>query len=66
MTCSDMQCIPGDQDFTFRLAGLSTADAGRPDTVPADSAKTAETKTAKKVRNNGYRSWSASRDHPMR
>ncbi len=21
MTCSDMQCIPGDQDFTFRLAG---------------------------------------------
>jgi thiol:disulfide interchange protein len=22
MTCSDMQCIPGDQDFTFRLKGI--------------------------------------------
>jgi thiol:disulfide interchange protein len=27
MTCSDMQCVPGDQDFTFRLAGAKNAAA---------------------------------------
>jgi len=48
MTCSDMQCIPGDQDFTFRLAGLNTADAGRSTTVTADSSTAAETGKPKK------------------
>jgi thiol:disulfide interchange protein DsbD len=28
MTCSDMQCVMGDQDFTFRLGGSKNADAG--------------------------------------
>jgi len=42
MTCSDMQCIPGDQDFTFRLAGLDATVAGLqqatvPDTVTGQS-----------------------------
>lgn len=48
MTCSDMQCIPGDQDFTFRLAGLSTGDAGQANTARADSSKVTETGKAKK------------------
>jgi thiol:disulfide interchange protein len=48
MTCSDMQCIPGDQDFIFRLAGLSTAEAGRVISIPADSAKAAEKGQPKK------------------
>jgi thiol:disulfide interchange protein len=48
MTCSDMQCIPGDQDFTFRLAGLSTADAGRSDTAVADFSTAAVTGKQKK------------------
>jgi thiol:disulfide interchange protein DsbD len=48
MTCSDMQCIPGDQDFTFRLAGLSTADAGPSGSATRDSAKVTETTQPKK------------------
>jgi thiol:disulfide interchange protein len=48
MTCSDMQCIPGDQDFTFRLAGLTSADARQINTVPADSSLTAQTGKPKK------------------
>ncbi|MFO7369220.1 MAG: cytochrome c biogenesis protein CcdA [Bacteroidales bacterium] len=27
MTCSDMQCVPGDQDFTFRLGGKAEEKA---------------------------------------
>jgi thiol:disulfide interchange protein len=48
MTCSEMQCIPGDQDFTFRLAGISTADAKPSLTVLVDSAKGADAKQPKK------------------
>jgi len=48
MTCSDMQCIPGDQDFSFRLAGLSNAGAALANTVPEDSAKAAENGKPKK------------------
>jgi thiol:disulfide interchange protein DsbD len=47
MTCSDMQCIPGDQDFTFRLAGLAVAAAGQTVAASSDSAQTAETKPKK-------------------
>jgi thiol:disulfide interchange protein DsbD len=28
MTCSDIQCIPGDHDFTLRLKGKTLSDAG--------------------------------------
>jgi thiol:disulfide interchange protein len=48
MTCSDMQCIPGDQDFTFRLAGLSTAESGHTNADSADSANIAEKGQPKK------------------
>ena len=43
-----MQCIPGDQDFTFRLAGLNTADVRAVRYCSADSAKMAETRQPKK------------------
>ncbi len=36
MTCSDMQCIPGDQDFTFRLSGSGIPET-QSATLPADS-----------------------------
>jgi thiol:disulfide interchange protein len=53
MTCSDMQCVLGDQDFTFRLKGKDTGAAAgvtltgtsvtgqSPADVPNDSAATA-------------------------
>jgi thiol:disulfide interchange protein len=41
MTCSDMQCIPGDQDFTFRLSGSGTKETALTKTVPADSSSAA-------------------------
>jgi len=54
MTCSDMQCIPGDNDFSFRLAGMGTgsqASSPDPDSVETHVAvslpvSAAETDTA--------------------
>ncbi len=46
MTCSDMQCIPGDQDFTFRLDGLSAGESGQPNTVLPKKFVTTDTAVA--------------------
>jgi len=49
MTCSDMQCVLGDQDFTFRLEGSNNSDADADSkeiaTVIAESADTSAAET---------------------
>jgi thiol:disulfide interchange protein DsbD len=45
MTCSDMQCVMGDNDFVFRLNGSPSATANSPATTPA-TADSAATDTA--------------------
>lgn len=42
MTCSDMQCVLGDQDFAFRLAGSTNADAGVDDNADAGAVAVAD------------------------
>jgi len=39
MTCSDMQCILGDNDFTFRLKGLDTSPVTAADATATDSSR---------------------------
>ncbi len=46
MTCSDMQCVLGDQDFTFRMEGAKTAQPQTDQkTDQRESASTADTIT---------------------
>ena len=56
MTCSDMQCIPGDQDFTFRLAGFRQLKRPASQYRSGRFFHRCRNREAEKVHNNGYSS----------